>query len=115
MASLPDNHTPMASRYATHVFHSLIYYKKLLLALRGLLVRGLSHKAIAAVLNARGLKSPTGQAFDAPIVKSLLWGLRNPLESRSNLHRAMTHLFFNGELTREQCMPLITMRAGTQP
>lgn len=104
----------MARRFATHTIHSFSYYKRLLLALRRHLLAGHSHRQIAEALNFEGIASPAGLAFDGNMVKALLWGIRNPFESRSGLHRAMTHLHFEGELTREQCMPLVSMRAGTQ-
>ena len=53
----------MTSRLATHTYHSLDYYWRLLKALIALIDRNLSHAAIAAALNDKGISSPTGNSF----------------------------------------------------
>jgi hypothetical protein len=104
----------MPARFATKTFHSLAYYKRLLLKLAEGLDAGLTNREIADDLNKAEIQSPTGKAFSVDSLKQMLKGLRNPLDYPSNLHRAMLQLHFDGELTKVQCVPLISVRPGTQ-
>ncbi len=98
----------MPARLATYTIHSLTYYKSLLLTLAKCLVAGFTHKEIAHHLNGVGILSPTGRHFTAEIVKNTLASLRKPLRFPSIAYQAMMKLIFDRELTKEQCLPLLS-------
>lgn len=103
----------MANKFRSTVIHSLGYYKKLILCVGQGLEDGLTHKEIVAQLNARDIPSTVGKPFTVGSLAQMLNGFRNPDAFPTNAYRAMLQLFFEGEISKAQCLPLLTKRAGT--
>ena len=103
----------MITRYATSTFHSLEYYKRLLLCIAKCLTRGAKHRHIVEELNREGIHSPVGTPFNIEALKRILKSLRNPTDYPSKTQHAMLQLYFDGGLTKAECIPLTHLRAGT--
>lgn len=98
----------MSNLYATHTHHSLAYYKRLVLALSQSIQNGFSHRDIAAFLNAAKIPTPTGKDFSTKTVANTLKSLRTPAEIPSLAYQAMMTMIFGRELTKHQCLPLLS-------
>jgi hypothetical protein len=98
----------MTHRYATSTHHSDSYYKILLLALSRSVHAGLPYREIASYLKDLGLTTPTGRQFTSKTVENTLSSLRRPSELPSIAYRAMMKFIFDGELTKEQYLPLLS-------
>jgi hypothetical protein len=104
----------MTTRIATHTYHTLDYYCRLLKALISLVKRKLTHASIADGLNDEGILTPTGRRFTRTIVSNTLKHLRLHEEFRPLIHHAMLELHFDGRLTHDECLSLLNYRPGTQ-
>jgi hypothetical protein len=98
----------MPIRHATHTRHSPAYYKRLVLALSQSIQNGFSHREISAFLNAAKILTPTGKLFSTKTVANTLKSFRTPLEIPSLAYQAMMKMIFDRELTKSQCLPLLS-------
>lgn len=104
----------MSNRIPNGKLASLADYKIFFIELAKGLLAGKTHREIATHLNQQGIATSTGIAFNANGIDQILWRLRNPFKSRSSMYRAMTELFFQGELDSDVCLSLVSMRAVGQ-
>jgi len=71
---------------------------------------GLSDKELAALLNEKGLLSPTGVQWTATAVSKALWKLRHHRTVGSTLHTQLLQLAFDGVLDPDEVRPLYSAR-----
>jgi hypothetical protein len=90
--------------YPRHTKHSLTHYRSVLLVLISGLVAGVTHAALAQMLNDAHVSSATGVTWTTQAVKSVLKKLR--LKTGPNYH-AMLELCFSGSMSPAQCRPLL--------
>jgi hypothetical protein len=98
--------------YTTRAVHSQDYYLRLLLVLIDGLNAGETHAQTADRLNHEDILSPQGLAFTPANVKEAYKKLRLSADYPSRLYTAMLALIVSGQLTADQCKPLISMRSG---
>ena len=92
------------STYPTATRHSLEHYRRILVALRPLLIGRLRHAAIAESLNASQIPASTGAPWTEQAVTSALKKLRH---KTGPLYRAMLELCFKGSMSPSLCGPLL--------
>jgi hypothetical protein len=90
--------------YPTATRHSLEHYRRILLALRPLLVAGSRHAVIATALNDSQIPASTGAPWTEQAVTSTLKKLRL---KTGPLYRAMLELCFQGAMSPNLCRPLL--------
>ena len=90
--------------YPRHTKHRLTYYRSVLLVLVSGLVAGVTHAAMAQMLNDARVSSATGVTWTTQGVKSVLKKLR--LKTGPSYH-AMLELCFMGSMSPVQCRPLL--------
>jgi hypothetical protein len=74
------------------------------------LMAELSHDAIADSLNAHGLRTHTGLAWNRDSVKTTLRNVRNPQKYRTKANTALADLLARGELSAQEVKPLFVAR-----
>lgn len=96
--------------YHPRVLHSDPYYAAVL----NTFIQGVrnkqSDKAIATLLNDKGLLSPRGKAWSPSGVKQALYKIRNFREIPNTLHRMLMQLCFSQAISSADALVLFTPR-----
>lgn len=86
------------------------YYTEVLRILIDTNADAMSYPAMAAVLNAKNIKTPTGLSFTGEIIKQMMKKLRNYKTYPSFLHQHLMLLVFEEKLTMRETLPLFKSR-----
>ena len=91
------------------------YYSEVLRILIDTNAAAMTYPAMAEVLNAQNIKTPTGLAWTGEIVKQLMKKLRNYKLYPSFIHSHLMTLIFEEKLSLRETLPLFkSRRHGTQ-
>lgn len=100
----------MKQHYDVRCRHTDSYYLAVVEGLLSGLNAGLNDKGIAAAMNEQGLLSATGATWTTTAVVQALHKLRHSRAKSSHLHNALLQLYWDGLLTKAQCLPLFQAR-----
>lgn len=88
--------------------HTQTYYMALLTALIAGVTAKLSRQDFVEALNHQEIKSPTGADWNVNSLTMTLRSLHSNHNAGSYVHTAMLALTFDGMLTKQQCLCLLT-------
>lgn len=97
---MPHNNSRLPSAYYEQVLRILISCNS----------DALTYPAMAAVLNAQNITTPTGLQWTGEIIKQLMKKLRNHQLYPSYIHQSLLSLIFEGKLTMKETLPLYKSR-----
>ncbi|WP_404991288.1 hypothetical protein [Cupriavidus pauculus] len=100
----------MITKHHPRQAHSLAYYLSAIRLLIDGTRAGLTHAALARLLNEAQLPAPSGALWTATSVKLALHKCKHPDAHPSKLYQAICRLVFVGMLSREEGQILTTPR-----
>jgi hypothetical protein len=102
------------TKYHPRLQHSLPYYHSVLLVFIDALSTNQTDKITAALLNERGILSPSGRPWTSTAVKQAIAKIRNYKDCPNRLHQALLELCFEGTLRPSQALVLFAPRRPQQ-